>query len=172
MNRQEILDEIAVLKERLNKLEKMYDSLTPPNKRWRAERFDAYYYIGSDGKIYRRSEAGFESDNLHYELGNYFQTEEQAEFEIERLKVIAELKEWSTSISEFNWESPFENKYFIKIKDTEEGTHLTIGFYYAHQNTDLVFASKEQAKNAIESVGEERILKYYFRRGEKNADSD
>ena len=35
MDKQEILNEIAELKERLNGLEKMYDSLTPPNKRWR-----------------------------------------------------------------------------------------------------------------------------------------
>ena len=35
MNRQEILAEITELKDRLNKLEKMYASLTPPYKRWK-----------------------------------------------------------------------------------------------------------------------------------------
>ena len=51
MNRQEILAEITELKDRLDKLEKMYASLTPSNKRWRAEKDDGYYLISTVGSI-------------------------------------------------------------------------------------------------------------------------
>jgi hypothetical protein len=165
MNKQEILAEITELKDRLNKLEKMYDSSTLPNKRWSAEIGYSYYYITASGLIESKTEAGLALDNSRYEFGNYFRTEEEAEFEIERLKVIAELKEWATPISEFNWVDSNERKYTLEIKSTEENIHLTVAFYYGSiQTSDLCFQSEEVAKSAIESVGEDRIIKYYFRR--------
>lgn len=175
MNKQEILDEIASLKEQLNNLEKLYDSFNPPNKRWRAEKDDKYYFISTGGSINYDIENVVVLDDLRYVLGNYFKTAEEAEFEIERLKVIAELKEWATPISEFNWDnSSNERKYTLEIKGTGENIHLTLGFYYhsSIQTSDLCFQSEEVAKSAIESVGEERIIKYYFRRGENNGDSN
>ena len=39
-----------------------------------------------------------------------------------------------------------------------------VGFYYTNQVSDLYFESEEIAKRAIESIGEDRIIKYYFRR--------
>ena len=168
MNKQEILAEMAELKERLNKLEKMCDSLTPSNKRWRAEKDDEYYFINTGGGINCDIEQVVALDDSRYNIGNYFQTAEEAEFEIERLKVIAELKEWATPISEFNWDDSTERKYTLEAKGTEENIHLTVTFYYGIiQTSDLCFQSEEVARSAIKSVGEKRILKYYFRRGDK-----
>ena len=56
-------------------------------KRWRAEDFKKYYYINSVGDICASTEEKQNLDNERYELGNYFQTEEEAQ------KVI-DSKEW------------------------------------------------------------------------------
>lgn len=56
-------------------------------KRWRAEDFRKYYYINSVSDICASTEEKQNLDNERYELGNYFQTEEEAQ------KVI-DSKEW------------------------------------------------------------------------------
>lgn len=48
-------------------------------KRWRAERNGGYYYIDDDGGICYTTDDYVLVDNDRYALGNYFQTEEQAE---------------------------------------------------------------------------------------------
>ena len=55
--------------------------------RWRAEENEEYFYIGSSGIVWSVGECFNDEDNDNYELGNYFQTEEQAQ------KVI-DSKEW------------------------------------------------------------------------------
>lgn len=168
MNKQDILTEMAELKERLNKLEKMYNSLTPPIKRWRAEKDGNYYFISAGGKLCLDRENKVIEDGMRYAIGNYFKTEEEGFFEIERLKVIAELKEFATPVNEFDWSSNFDNKYVIIAENDKEGNiSLVVDDWRTYQFSDLYFASEEVAKNAIEAVGEKRIIKYYFRRGEK-----
>ena len=163
MNKQEILAEISELKDRLNKLEKMYDSLTPPYKRWRAEKDDDYYFIRAEGIVCFDRENEAIMDNSRYELGNYFETREEAEFEVERLKVIAELKEWATPPTDFDWDNN-NRKYILEVRSTTEKCFLAIDYDYVYQLSDLYFRTKEQAENAIKAIGEDKIIKYYFRR--------
>ena len=56
-------------------------------KRWRAEEKCSYWYIDSDNAINLTDENFYEEDDDRYNLGNYFQTREQAQ------KVI-DSKEW------------------------------------------------------------------------------
>lgn len=160
MNREEILEEISELKERLNNLEKQYDSITLPNKRWSAEIGCSYYYITARGLVEAKTEAGLDLDNSRYEFGNYFRTREQAEFEAERLKVITELREWATPANEFDWDNSEERKYTILLESNE----VRVDFFSMYQSSDLYFKTKEQAEEAIRAVGKDRITKYYFRR--------
>ena len=164
MNKQDVLAEMTELKDRLNKLEKMYASLIPPNKRWRAEKDDEYYYITERGFATFKKEIGSGLDDAQYELGNYFETREQAEFEAERLKVITELRGWATPISEFDWNDNTQQKYVFIF----ENNYLRVDYFYSLQVCDLYFESREIAENAIEAIGEERIIKYYFRRESNN----
>ena len=48
-------------------------------KRWRAEDFKNYYYINNASDICDSTEEKCDIDNERYELGNYFQTEEEAQ---------------------------------------------------------------------------------------------
>lgn len=170
MNNEDIFSKIDELTERISKLEKMCDSSTssktmcnmstPPNKRWRGEKGDDYYFINAIGIVRQNKEDTSEVDDLRYGIGNYFKTKEEAEFESERLKVIADLKDWATPGNDV--------KYIIDIRNTEEGViHLEVeaNCCYSYQASELCFESKEIAKDAIRAVGEDRIIKYYFRRG-------
>lgn len=56
-------------------------------KRWRAEKNEEYYYIGSGRIAWSVGELFCDEDNENYNLGNYFKTEEEAQ------KVINS-KEW------------------------------------------------------------------------------
>ena len=56
-------------------------------KRWRAEPGKGYFYIYSNGFVDERMECYDDIDNQRYNLGNYFQTEEEAQ------KII-DSKEW------------------------------------------------------------------------------
>lgn len=63
-------------------------------KRWRAERNGGYYCIDDYGIIYYTTDDYVSEDNDRYALGNYFQTREQAEKALERVKkVLQEVEE-------------------------------------------------------------------------------
>lgn len=133
----------------------------PPHPRWKPERDEHYYTIDIGGAC-----AGWEtwdSDNLDgdiYSLGFVFKTEAEAEFAIERLKVIAEMREWTGE-----WNAP----YLLLCG-------IAHGNVYVHWTTNangaLKFQTEEDAKNCIKAVGEDRIKKYYFMIPEDEADDD
>ena len=62
--------------------------------------------------------------------------------------------------------------YVIVVANMGENSCLAVDFYYTNQVSDLCFQSEEIAKSAIEAVGEDRIIKYYFRRGENSGVSN
>ena len=51
-----------------------------PKKRWRAEDEEDYYFIDYCNKINTWKELNYKTDEDLYEIGNYFKTEEEAEF--------------------------------------------------------------------------------------------
>ncbi|MCI7342701.1 MAG: hypothetical protein MSH33_01995 [Fusobacterium necrophorum] len=63
----------------LELIEKGINEKYGKSKRWRAGYKKAYYYIDDDGDSQWTIDKRTISDNKKYELGNYFQTREQAE---------------------------------------------------------------------------------------------
>lgn len=121
--------------------------------RWKPNNGEKYWCIDQDGDIYEIAWTDSYYDNTRYSVGNVFRTEE-AEFEVERLKVIAELKEYA---SEF-------------VKDSKNW-----GFYWSYYSKKikyiwsdkqkhpvLCFRTEEIAQQAVEAVGEDRVKKYYL----------
>lgn len=74
---------IEELKQRIDEINEKYGI----PKRWRAKELEEYYYIGSNGTVWSVGEEFSDEDNDHYNLGNYFQTKEEAQ------KVV-DSKEW------------------------------------------------------------------------------
>lgn len=93
-------------------------------------------------------------------IGNMFLTEEDAEFAIERLEVIAELKKYAKEFSDEEWLNQSIVKHYI-IFDYEDHV-INIGYVCFTKVSDIYFESEEKAQEAIKAVGEDRIKKYYL----------
>ena len=115
---------------------------------------DSYYYIDEAGYLRPDwfDEGYFE---IRRDLGNAFLTEEEAEFELERRKIETIMRKHSRPFKsgEFNCtvacETPI-NKVYIR----------TVQF---HNSGVPFFASSEVAQKVIDEIGEDRLIKYWFR---------
>ncbi len=119
---------------------------------------DKFYYIDS---ILAVGEDVFASGTLDYtfqKAGNCFKTKEEAEFLVEKIKVINELKEYSR---------PFiygkENYYLVWQYDVYGEKSFVRALWTSYEKTNnIFFACKKKAEEAINAVGEDRIKKYYL----------
>ena len=67
--------ELQYIYEKVNEVNEKYGII----KRWRANKREYYYYIGSEFYIYKTLECYTKDDNKRYEFGNYFQTGKEAQ---------------------------------------------------------------------------------------------
>lgn len=131
-----------------------------PKSVWDLEGGDKYYYIDEYGDI-SDSRIGNDSfEGAKFSIGNVFLTEEDAEFAVERLKVIAELKKYAKEINDEGWNIHIGAKYRICYSFVSKRVGVCSDFTI--KASGLYFESKEKAEDVIEEVGEERIKKYYF----------
>lgn len=144
----EMENEIKMLKQ-----EKIEDDLPePPHQRSKLKHGDEYYFIENEGETYFCKWDNTEWDWGRLAIGNVFRTIDAAEFAVERLKVLAEMREWAG-----NWNNAVALTYSkLSNKVEVEIANYTI-------SGEIRFASFADAKNCIKAVGEDRIKKYYFR---------
>lgn len=71
-------------------------------KRWRAKCNCMYWFIGRFGDMIDSSESDDRIDNYRYNIGNYYQTQEQAEFARDKQLAIVKIND---RIAELNGES-------------------------------------------------------------------
>lgn len=121
---------------------------------WKPKDWEVYYFITPSGFVNSSTwnECAFDRDR--YAIGNVFRTKEEAEFKVEKLKVEAELKRFARPFKrgEANW----------IIKLDSYANEFEFEYWETYMTTDINFATKEIAQQAIDTVGEERIKKYYF----------
>ena len=115
------------------------------------------WYIDSITEEVKYSE-GWKPSNI----GNAFETKEEAEWMLEHLKLIHEMKEWiKENDDDFknNSEDEMQHKFHLGI--TSDGLDYYWSSIFNFGNI-IYFSSKDKINEAIEHFGEERILKYYF----------
>ena len=127
----------------------------PKSKMWEPKNKENYYYIVSDGTVkctIHLSDSIVDKSRLL--IGNCFKTQEEAEFAIERLKVLHELRQFAGTKNADNvsYSLIFSTKNKI-VDDVKQNDCITSAIW---------FDTIEDAKTAIETVGEDRIKKYYF----------
>lgn len=154
MTRQEYETKLTNLQSQIEELKQAEieeDSPKPPHPRWKPEYGEDYFYCSYSGLVYKILWTNGKLDNGMYNLGNVFRTEEETEFEAERLKVLAEMREWAG-----NWNNAVVLTYSkLSNKVEAEIANYTI-------SGEIRFASFADAKNCIKAVGADRIKKYYF----------
>lgn len=126
---------------------------------------ELFFYIDSVGEVWeKRFSSSAIGNESRFLLGNAFPTREAAEFEVERLKVLHEIKEFiaKNDDKKIDWTDSVEFKYVLTylIDDSK----VSAGVFYSDMKyqKELCASSEKIINDMIETVGEERIKKYYF----------
>lgn len=118
---------------------------------------NAYWLINSFGSLCQTIEAHHKIDDDRYKVGNYFAAKEEAEFAAERLKVINELEKFAVKKVVHAGDEP----YYGIVYDAD---NKSVRIVYKCLDIDsILFLSKADVEAAIDVIGEERLIKYYFR---------
>lgn len=146
--RAELVAQIAELKAQNEEMP------TPPHPRWKPSNADTYYMIGTCGDVCIQDWTGInnEIDKSRLSFGNVFNTRAEAKFAVERLKVLAEMREWAG-----NCFDPYDIIYNYSADMVIPNMDSDI---FVHGN--IRFASCDAACNCIKAVGKDRLKKYYF----------
>ena len=147
MNLQE---ELKALKKRIAELEE----LAKEEKEFPQED-DVFCFINTFGKPVESTWGESITNRQLIEIGNMFRTKEQAEFAVEKLKVVAILRKYSR---------PFEYGKFnyCLLFDIDGNNFRTDVTSYCPSQGAIYFESEEKAQEAVSAVGKERIKKYIF----------
>lgn len=135
----------------------------PKNKVWKPEENETYYYICSYCNIEKDTYYDINiKNNIHknrYAIGNCFKTKEEAEFALERQKVITELKRFALEHNEkeIDW-SDGKPKWLIY----SNRNHVGVKYVNLLKENNIYFTSEKITQAVIKEIGEERIKKYYF----------
>ena len=149
-----VQDEIKALKERIVELEEQ-----AKEEQEFPQVGDIYWRIDDKGSVDNSIYNDYYTDNHRQAIGNFFQTKQQAEFTVEKLKVEAELRKYSR---------PFkcgEINQYIFLDTDRDRIDVENRYYFPTQGT-IYFDSKEKVQQALKSVGADRIKKYIFGVGE------
>ena len=156
MKRSEYEAKMKALQDEIEALKKV--EIEEDSGRWKPNAGDKYYYVSGTGIVYDNTWAEWIEDRNCYSIGNCFKTYEEADFAIQKLKVIAELKEFAEP-RDAEWDG-VEKHWFIGYDYGTPRLYTDNRMTYRH--AELHFASEEDANAAIAKVGEERIKKYYL----------
>lgn len=130
------------------------------NRGWVPNNGENYYFIDSEGVVLKHTWKQLEGRHDYFDgsrlaIGNAFKTEEEAKIEVERLKILKIMKDYSRpfEFEEENWQIAYEH-------DRGE-----IGTVYGRTNEygGYHFDSEEIAQKVIDIIGEDKLKKYYFR---------
>lgn len=124
-----------------------------------AEQSPRYYYISDCGEI-ASAEYCYHNGigNKRLDIGNIFNTKSEAEFALERLRVIFEMQQWSGNM----WDN-----YAIAYDKDLKNILISTRSFDAYYLGEMCFATRADAENCVEEVGAYRIKKYYFMIPEK-----
>ena len=114
-----------------------------------------YSYINTYGGVESDIWEGHFAERNMVKIGNFFKTEEEAEFIAEKLKVEAELRKFSR-LFEYG---KFNYYLFFDIDGNSFRTDFTS---YCPPQGAIYFESEEKSQEAVSAVGKERIKKYIF----------
>lgn len=135
---------------------KIYEGKT--TQIWKPEFGEKYYYITTSGDVANNT---FNTSLDEYRLSfrNVFKTAEEARKMVEKLKIINKLRELSNI--KFN-ETSDEAHYAIAYDVEANEITFNVSYYYKDLPFNIYFATKEDCKKAVETIGEENLKKYYF----------
>ena len=115
--------------------------------RWKPEIDERYYWSGSNGLVCHNIWAGDSIDRSRFEIGNYFQTEEEAKRVVEYLKALAVVRGDATT----KFVEGGEN-WIVFYNANDNALHLDCNFSHIRNGVFGLpyFATEDDAKSSIE----------------------
>ncbi len=130
------------------------------DKRWKPNLGENYFRINScDDITFIRWDNDF-LDNKYYNFRDIYKTKEEAEFEVERRKIMIELQNYA---DEHNGEIDHPSDALWIAFDEDDMSITVETESYLPPVGAVLFSDGGTAYDAIETIGEDRILKYMFR---------
>lgn len=120
-----------------------------------------YYYINTVSGIVAELWMGDSIDKEKYLLGNYFLTRRDAQFELEKRKIIRKLEILSKKAGGVDWEDENQRKFRMQYSHYSKVLSCK-GNFILQDPGQIYFPSEQSIQQAIDIVGEERIKKYLF----------
>lgn len=130
------------------------------NKKWKPQYGEKYYTISTRGTIdFDNFVAENNTDAVRLLLGNVFETEEEAEHMLEKIKIINKLRE----LSNISFNDNCKQEKFVIFYNTEnQQIRITQHTFIREIPFNIYFKNKEDCQKAIETIGEDNLKKYYF----------
>ena len=126
---------------------------------WKPGEGDKYYTIDSIGCAASCFYGDDEVDKLFIRIGNCFESKEDAEHMSKKLQIIAKLRELSNI--NFN-EDLDEQKWYITYNHATETVEYDTTYHVQRMPFSIYFKNQEDCGNAIDTIGEDNLKKYYF----------
>lgn len=169
MTKTEMLDKIEALRCVINDCEtqindikeKLEEQDTP--RPWVPLYGEQYFLIYHNASIGHFPWYNDKTDKHMLSIGNMFRTREDAEFMLERLKVLAELRRLTNGFVP-DWWNGDQEKYVLQYYSEDDEIDIKHYFVLNH-GAPVYFQSEEDAKAAVEAIGVDRLKKYYFMMG-------
>ena len=140
------------IKELVSEIERLKEE--KKNEVWEPKDGEEYWFIYHTGAELSTSWHSDAVDEKRYKIGNVFKTEEEARFRVEQLKVEAELRRFGRKFV------PNSRNYCLRYD--HESKVMYIEYFSSIQDGGIYFYTEDIARRAIDTVGEDRIKKYYF----------
>lgn len=130
-----------------------------PTKNWEPKEGDTIFYITETGRVISGTFLSLlPSDNDKVLFNNAFQTREEAEHMLEKIKIINKLKELS-NIDFYDCET---KKYALYYSPRYKSVSIQEHNCVKELPFSVYFATKEDCQKAIDIIGEDNLKKYYF----------
>lgn len=158
-NLEEKTKEIELL---LKEVKSQLKELRAKESSFTREIYYKYYYLNDCGETEIETDEDYPVDNFRYSIGNYFETEEQAENYKEKLLIEQELKDIAMELNKgekIDWDNDSQDKYYLGFDYYKD----EIDYYVSNKSKKqgVIYCLDKDFKNiAIERIGEERLTKY------------
>lgn len=132
------------------------------NKRWRAKKFETYWFINGYGEIEYDDEYGLNTNDNLYAIGNYFKTAKEADdyrkYLIARQVLLDDAGGWKFTLKEQN--------YFAKYSVIDNRWHLNGDYHYTPGG--IYFKDLESLKKSLKEHEEQWEIVRKYEMGEKH----
>ena len=130
------------------------------NKSWKPKEGDTIFYISESGRVISGTFLSLlPSDNDKVLFNNAFQTREEAEHMLEKIKIINKLRE----LSNISFNDNCKQEKFVIFYNTEnQQIRITQHTVIREIPFNIYFKNKGDCQKAIETIGEDNLKKYYF----------